>query len=39
MVAQTTMSTQLAKTKQVKSKEIPPEFKKYAKVFSDEEAQ
>jgi len=39
MVARTTVSTSLAKKEQVKSKEIPPEFRKYAKVFSDEEAQ
>jgi len=39
MVARTTMSTSLAKKEQVKSEEIPPEFRKYAKVFSDEEAQ
>jgi len=39
MVAQTTVSTSLATKEQVKSKEIPLEFRKYAKVFSDEEAQ
>jgi len=39
MVAQTTMSTNLATKEQVKSKEIPLKFQKYAKVFSDEEAQ
>jgi len=39
MVARTTVSTSLAKKEQVKSKEIPLEFRKYAKVFSDEEAQ
>jgi len=39
MVAQTTVSTSLAKKEQVKSKEIPLEFRKYAKVFSDKEAQ
>jgi len=39
MVVRTTTSTHLAQQKQVKPKEIPPEFKKYAKVFSDEEAQ
>jgi len=33
------VSTNLAKKEQVKSKEIPLEFRKYAKVFSDEEAQ
>jgi len=38
MVAQTTVSTSLAKKEQVKSKEIPPEFRKYTKVFLDEEA-
>jgi len=39
MVARTTVSTSLAKKEQVKSEEIPLEFRKYAKVFSDEEAQ
>jgi len=39
LVARTTVSTSLAKKEQVKSKEIPLEFRKYAKVFSDEEAQ
>ena len=39
MVARTIVSTSLAKKEQVKSKEIPLEFRKYAKVFSDEEAQ
>jgi len=39
MVAQTTVSTSLATKEQVKSKEIPLEFRKYVKVFSDEEAQ
>jgi len=39
MVARTTVSTSLAKKEQVKSKEIPLEFRKYVKVFSDEEAQ
>src|ERR1700704_3291880 len=39
MVAQTTVSTSLATKEQVTSEEIPPEFWKYAKVFSDEEAQ
>ena len=39
MVAQTTVSTSLATKEQVTSKEIPLEFRKYAKVFSDEEAQ
>jgi len=39
MVARTTVSTSLATKEQVKSKEIPLEFRKYTKVFSDEEAQ
>jgi len=39
MVAKTTTSTHLAQQKQVKPEEIPPEFRKYAKVFLDEEAQ
>jgi len=39
MVARTTVSTSLAKNEQVPSKEIPLEFRKYAKVFSDKEAQ
>jgi len=39
MVAQTTVSTSLATKEQVKSKEIPLEFQKYTKVFSDKEAQ
>jgi len=39
MVAWTTVSTSLATKEQVKSKEIPLEFRKYAKVFLDEEAQ
>ena len=39
MVARTTVSMSLAKKEQVKSKEIPPEFRKYMKVFSDKEAQ
>jgi len=39
MVAWTTVSTSLAKKEQVKSKEIPLEFRKYAKVFSNKEAQ
>jgi len=39
MVAQTTVSTSLATKEQVKSKEIPLEFRKYTKVFSDKEAQ
>jgi len=39
MVARTTVSMSLAKKEQVKSKEIPPEFRKYMKVFSNKEAQ
>jgi len=39
MVARTTTSTHLAQQKQVKPEEIPLEFRKYVKVFSDEEAQ
>jgi len=39
MVARTTVSTSLATKEQVKSKEIPLEFQKYTKVFSDKEAQ
>jgi len=39
MDVRTTTSTHLAQQRQVKPKEIPPEFRKYAKVFSDEEAQ
>ena len=39
MVVRTTTSTHLAQQKQVKPEETPPEFRKYAKVFSDEEAQ
>jgi len=39
MVARTMTSTQLAQKKQVTLEEIPPEFRKYVKVFSDEEAQ
>ena len=38
-VVRTMTSTHLAQKKQVKPKEIPPEFRKYMKVFSDEEAQ
>jgi len=38
-LAKTTVSTTLAKDIQTKEGEIPPEYKKYAKVFSDEEAQ
>ena len=33
------MSTTLAKAEQPKNVEIPPEFRQYGKVFSDEEAQ
>ena len=33
------MSTTLAKAEQPKNVEIPPEFRQYSKVFSDEEAQ
>jgi len=39
VVAQTTVSTMLAKAEQPKNVEIPPEFHQYGKVFSDEEAQ
>jgi len=39
VVAQTTVSTTLAKAEQPKLIEIPPEFRQYGKVFSDEEAQ
>ncbi len=39
VLAQTTVSTHLAKTVQVVQKEIPPEFWQYHQVFSDEEAQ
>ena len=33
------MSTTLAKAEQPKNVEIPPKFRQYGKVFSDEEAQ
>ena len=39
MIWKTTVSTTLAKVEQTKTKEIPLEFCKYKKVFSDEEAQ
>ena len=39
VVAQTTVSTTLAKAEQPKNVEIPPEFHQYSKVFSDKEAQ
>jgi len=39
VVARTTVSTTLAKAEQPKNVEIPPEFRRYDKVFSDEEAQ
>jgi len=39
VVAQTMVSTTLAKAEQPKNVEIPPEFRQYDKVFSDEEAQ
>jgi len=39
VVAQTTVSTTLAKAEQPKHVEIPPEFCQYGKVFSDEDAQ
>jgi len=39
VVTQTTVSTTLAKAEQPKNVEIPPEFRQYGKVFSDEEAQ
>jgi len=39
VVARTTMSTTLAKAEQPKILDIPPEFRQYHKVFSDEEAQ
>jgi len=38
VVAQTTVSTTLAKAEQPKNVEIPPKFRQYGKVFSDEEA-
>jgi len=39
VVARTTVSTTLAKAEQPKNVEIPPKFRQYGKVFSDEEAQ
>jgi len=39
VVRRTTVSTTLAKAEQPKNVEIPPEFRQYDKVFSDEEAQ
>jgi len=39
MIRKTTVSTTLAKGEEHKTTKIPPEFHKYAKVFSDEEAQ
>jgi len=39
VVGRTTVSTTLAKAEQPKNIEIPPEFRRYDKVFSDEEAQ
>ena len=39
VLARTTVSTTLAKAVQVTRTDIPPEFQKYHKVFSDEEAQ
>jgi len=39
VVARTTVSTTLAKAEQPKNIKIPPEFRQYGKVFSDEEAQ
>jgi len=39
VVGRTTVSTTLAKAEQPKNVEIPPEFRRYDKVFSDEEAQ
>jgi len=39
VVGRTTVSTALAKAEQPKNIEIPPEFRQYDKVFSDEEAQ
>ena len=38
-IQKTTVSTTLAKGEERKNTDIPPEFRKYAKVFSDEEAQ
>jgi len=39
VVARTTVSTTLAKAEQPKNVKIPPKFRRYDKVFSDEEAQ
>jgi len=39
VVGRTMVSTTLAKAEQPKNVEIPPEFRQYGKVFSDEEAQ
>jgi len=39
MICKTMVSTTLAKGEERKATDIPPEFRKYAKVFSDEEAQ
>jgi len=39
VVGRTTVSTTLAKAEQPKNVKIPPEFRRYDKVFSDEEAQ
>jgi len=39
MIQKTTVSTTLAKGKERKTTDIPPEFRKYAKVFLDEETQ
>jgi len=39
MIRKATVSTTLAKGEECKTTDIPPEFCKYAKVFSDEEAQ
>ena len=38
-IAQTTVSTSIAKVVKVSTTEIPPEFHQYSKVFSNEEAQ
>jgi len=39
MIWKTTVSTMLAKGEKCKTMDVPPEFCKYAKVFSDKEAQ
>jgi len=39
MICKMTVSTTLAKGEEHKTTDIPPEFHKYVKVFSDEEAQ